>query len=72
MRRVTLDQNHLRQFVHCLKPLKYSGPCNIDFKINPEGSLKILEINPRLGGSLMQKENRDLLKEAIDQILMAA
>lgn len=72
MRRVALDQNLLRQFVYCLKPLKFSGPCNIDFKITPAGGLKILEINPRLGGSLMQKENRDLLKEAIDHILIAA
>ncbi len=72
MRRAVLSEDILLQFKYCLEPLKFSGPCNIDLKISPQGQLKILEINPRLGGSLMYPENRDLLKEAINHLLKAA
>jgi len=72
MRRAVLGEDVLLQFKYCLGPLKFSGPCNIDFKISPEGELKILEINPRFGGSLMFRENRDLLKEAMNHLLTAA
>lgn len=40
-----------------LNTLQYSGFCCIDYKITKELKLKIFEINPRLGGSLMRKEN---------------
>lgn len=71
-KRVLVSKDLLLQFCYCLEPLKFNGPCNIDFKFSPEGDLKILEINPRFGGSLMLYENRDLLKEAINCLLMAA
>lgn len=67
--RVNLDNSVLNSFRNCLKPLEFSGPCNIDFKFDKKGNLKILEINPRLGGSLMQACNTDLLKSAIDWIV---
>jgi hypothetical protein len=70
--RVTTSPNLLTLFERILKPLNFNGPCNIDFRFNSAGNLKILEINPRLGGSLMKKENADLLKEAINQILTLA
>jgi len=59
-------------FQGILKPLNFNGPCNIDFKLTPQGKLKIFEINPRLGGSLMHEENGDLLKDAINHILALA
>lgn len=37
----------------------YSGPCNFDFVID-NTRIKIFEINPRLGGSLIRKNNEDL------------
>lgn len=67
--RVDLDNSVLENFRNCLKPLEFSGPCNIDFKFDEKGHLKILEINPRLGGSLMQDCNADLLKSAIGWIV---
>jgi predicted ATP-grasp superfamily ATP-dependent carboligase len=36
----------------------YHGIGNIDFKIDPQdGRVKVLEMNPRLGGSLMNRDN---------------
>jgi len=70
--RVNITKEVLSQFSACLKPLNFSGPCNIDFKFTPYGELKILEINPRFGGTLLLEENRDLLEEAIKHILEAA
>jgi len=42
----------------------YHGIGNIDFKIDPQdGRIKVLEMNPRLGGSLMNRDNQgDLLR----------
>jgi len=49
----------------------YSGPCNIDFSYK-SSNLKIFEINPRIGGSLMKPENRELLAQALKTIIKAA
>ena len=35
-----------------LAPLNYREPCVIDYKIADDGRVQILEINPRLGGTL--------------------
>lgn len=49
---------HIRAQIECfLRPLGYSGPCCIDYKIKPDGNVCVLEINPRLGGSLMKPHN---------------
>jgi carbamoylphosphate synthase large subunit len=50
---------------------KYSGPCNIDYSYQ-SSDLKIFEINPRLGGSLMKTENVKLLAQALTAIIKAA
>lgn len=59
-----------------LAPLRFDGPCNVDYKLMPDGSVKILEINPRLGGSLMRPGNtahlRDCLACIIDHARLAA
>ena len=47
----------IRAFETLLLPLRYSGPANVDYRRRPDGSVAILEINPRLGGSLMKPEN---------------
>lgn len=52
-----LDAGQIGQIERVLAPLAYSGPCNVDHKIAPDGSLRILEINPRLGGSLLLPAN---------------
>ena len=44
--------------------LNLSGPVNIDYKL-VDGQPLILEINPRLGGSLMRPVNKDLLGQVL-------
>jgi len=71
IKRVSLNIESLKVFDSILGRMNYSGPCNIDFKF--QGSnLKIFEINPRLGGSLMKKENHDLLAECLTEIINVA
>ncbi|CAB4334845.1 MAG: hypothetical protein F2690_01610 [Actinobacteria bacterium] len=71
IKRVSLDRHSFEVFDSILGRMNYSGPCNIDFKF--QGSdLKIFEINPRLGGSLMKKENHDLLAECLTEIINVA
>lgn len=67
--RCVADKDVLHVFEKCLKHLDYSGPCNIDYKLLDNGLLKILEINPRLGGSLMRGDSGDLLKGALTCIV---
>ncbi|QAU35570.1 ATP-grasp domain-containing protein [Janthinobacterium sp. 17J80-10] len=40
-------------FAEVLAALNYSGTACIDYKIDASGQIKIFEINPRMGGSLM-------------------
>ena len=59
----------LHQLVSFLIPLGYSGPVAFDYRIDAQGQLKVLEINPRLGGSLMRPENVHDLRAALDAII---
>ncbi|MBN8548568.1 MAG: hypothetical protein J0M12_04555 [Deltaproteobacteria bacterium] len=65
--RVTNRQ--LKEFERFLRPLSYDGPCNIDYKIRPNGRTAIFEINPRLGGSLMLPSNQGDLRAALRSII---
>ena len=54
-------KKYIDVFEKFLIPCKYSGICNIDFKIHHD-NIKIFEINARLGGSLMfPKRRKDLI-----------
>ena len=55
-----------------LAPLGYSGPCCANYKVLPSGEIAIFEINPRLGGSLMNPRNIDLLRQAMAHIVYNA
>lgn len=55
-----------------LRPLDYSGPCNIDYTIRDSGRIAVFEINARFGGTLFLAENRDRLKEALGCLVEAA
>jgi carbamoylphosphate synthase large subunit len=57
MKKVELDERFIRDFERFLLPLSYTGCCCVDFKI-VEGMLRVLEINPRLGGSLTLSGNK--------------
>ncbi|WP_342152572.1 hypothetical protein [Methylorubrum sp. SB2] len=55
----TLCDAHLADLERFLIPLAHDGPCNVDHKILPDGTLQVLEINPRLGGSLIMPDYLD-------------
>lgn len=60
----------LKVFDQIMLQTNYSGPCNIDFSYD-SSNLKIFEINPRFGGSLMKAENKTLLAQALKAIINA-
>jgi hypothetical protein len=55
-----------------IKALAFNGPCNVDYKVDANGSIFVFEINPRLGGSLMLKENQADLAQALHYIIKSA
>jgi hypothetical protein len=57
MKRLRTRASDLVAFERLLRPLQFDGPANIDYRRRADGSIAILEINPRLGGSLMKPEN---------------
>lgn len=52
-----------------LLPLGFDGPLNVDYKRAPDGRIVVLEINPRLGGSLFLPQNLDHLRDALRAII---
>lgn len=62
----------LAVFERFLAPLDYQGPANIDFRRRADGRLALLEINPRLGGSLMRPEFAADLDAALGIIVREA
>lgn len=67
-----ITQEQLAQIEAFLIPLKYNGPCAVDYTLDDNGSILVFEINPRLGGSLMRPENGHDLREALCWILRLA
>ncbi len=57
--RVPLPAATRRLMEKFLRPLRYDGPCNVDYVLRGDESVCVFEINPRLGGSLMMPENVD-------------
>jgi hypothetical protein len=55
-----------------LTPLAFSGPCNADYTLGPDGEIILFEINPRLGGSLMSQSNIADLRAALSCIIRNA
>jgi len=68
--RIELSNDHSQIFHSILKKIRYSGPINIDFKIQDE-QIKIFEMNPRLGGSLMVQQNQVELIACLRTLLPA-
>jgi hypothetical protein len=69
IRAATVSRLHLSQMERFLAPLAYTGPCNFDYKISDSGDIALMEINPRLGGSLMMPQNVDYLRAALSSII---
>jgi hypothetical protein len=55
-----------------LRPLRYSGPCNVDYTIRDSGVPAIFEINPRFGGSLFLAANSHHLRQALRCLVLEA
>ncbi len=66
--RYRFTAEELALFESVFAPMNYSGPVNVDLKRRPDGSLVFIEINARLGGSLMQPRNLDDLRAALAAI----
>ena len=66
LKRVSMEtpESTARQIETVLAPASYSGPCNIDYKLERD-RMRIFEINPRLGGSLLQPPFREHLQAAL-------
>lgn len=67
--KVQLDAKYIDCLESFLLPCLYNGVCNINFKICDD-VVKVFEINPRLGGSLMFPENREDLIEIIKTLII--
>lgn len=72
LQRVTQTAARLAEFESFLAPLRFSGPINIDYRIRANGKTAILEMNPRLGGSLMRPANAADLRAALSVLLNQA
>jgi len=55
-------------FEQFLLPCKYNAQCNFNYKFQ-DGAKKVLEINPRFGGSLMLSKNIDDLCTVLTAIM---
>lgn len=69
---IATPQSVVMQIEKVLAPLSYDGPCNLDYKIDADGTVRIFEINPRLGGSLMLPQYKDQLRQALTCIVANA
>ena len=66
-RRCEATAAELRQLERFLRPLRYSGPVNFDYKRGPKGVV-VFEINPRFGGSLFRERNVAELRACVAAI----
>ena len=69
---IATPQSVVTQFEKALAPLSYNGPCNLVCKFAANGTVRIFEINPRLGGSLMLPQYKDQLQQALTCIVANA
>ena len=69
MRRFSPTQKTLNALQEILVPLKFSGPCNIDYKVSTAGDVCVFEVNPRFGGSLFPPDVVARLKGALTCIV---
>lgn len=61
----TASPRVLDQIGRVLALVDYTGPCNVDYKVSPQGDVIFFEINPRFGGTLMLPAHVRRLREAL-------
>ncbi len=71
-RTVRLSQRDIEDLESFLVPLSYEGPVNFDMKRGGDGRVRVLEINPRIGGSLFRAHNLDDLTAALMTLIRYA
>jgi predicted ATP-grasp superfamily ATP-dependent carboligase len=64
--KINISPNYVDDIEKFVKPSGYTGTFCVDFKLDQSGVLKVLEINPRLGGSLSYPNNSN---DAVNIIL---
>jgi biotin carboxylase len=62
-----LEEKYVEKLELFLSKCNYTGVCNINFVFYNE-EIKVLEINPRLGGSLI-RFNKDYLVEILIELI---
>ncbi len=62
----------LASFERLLLPLAYDGPLNIDTRRRADGQVTVLEVNPRMGGSLMRPEHVEDLRACLAAVIAHA
>ena len=67
--RMMIDPVYIDAIDRFIKPTSYTGTFCVDFKLNKQGALIILEINPRLGGSLSYPQNSNDAGMIISQLI---
>lgn len=72
IRPYTAPEHVLAQIAKFLSPLRFTGPCNVNYKFCEKGEIVVFEINPRFGGSLMMPNNIAFLREALCCIIKNA
>lgn len=63
---------HIAILERFLVPLDYSGAVSFDYRLMPDGSLKVFEINPRFGGSMMRAENLEDMRQGLATLIAAS
>lgn len=69
---VTESAATLAAFERLLLPLAYDGPLNIDTRRRADGQMLVLEVNPRMGGSLMRPEHVADLRACLAAVIAHA
>jgi hypothetical protein len=63
---------HIASLERFLLPLDYSGAVSFDYRLMPDGGVKVFEINPRFGGSLMRPENFEDMRAGLATLIAHA
>ncbi len=66
--KVEISPQIVEKLQSLIAPLNYDGPVNFDYKIASDDQFRIIEVNPRLGGSLVNPAHLDDLAEALRTI----
>ena len=67
--KIDISSYYIDDIEKFIKPSAYTGTFCVDFKLNKSGTLIVLEINPRLGGSLSYSTNKNDAVNIISKLI---